>query len=314
VKHALLALVALALTATVAQADSLNVRLVGSCDTPGQAGGVAVSGNYAYVADDSAGLRVISVSDPAHPVEVGYYDTPGVASSVAVAGNYAYVADGATGLRVISVSDPAHPTEVGYYDTPGYADGVAVAGSYAYVADGCLRVISVSDPAHPVEVGYFNTPGFTYGVAVAGNYAYVACYTSGLWVIAVSDPAHPVVVGFYGTADLACGVTVAGSYAYVAVHTAGLQICQFYGAGIEEGRQPMANGLRPSATVIRGVLMIGDRGPKTGDRAELLDASGRKVLDIRAGANDVSRLAPGVYFMREAQAQAQAVRKVVVTK
>jgi hypothetical protein len=56
--------------------------------------------------------------------------------------------------------------------------------------------------------------------------------------------------------------------------------------------------------------MIGDRGPKTGDRAELLDASGRKVLDIRAGANDVSRLAPGVYFVQEAQAR--AVRKIIV--
>ena len=187
-KHALLALVALALTATVAQADSLNVRLVGSCGTPGQAYGVAVSGNYAYVADWSAGLRVISVSDPAHPVQVGYH----------------------------------------------------------------------------------------------------------------------------GTADLAYDVAVVGDYAYVAAGNVGLQICQFYGAGIEEGRQPRANGLRPTATVIRGVLMIGDRGPKTGDRAELLDASGRKVLDIRAGANDVSRLAPGVYFVSERGTKNEEPRTVKI--
>jgi hypothetical protein len=64
--------------------------------------------------------------------------------------------------------------------------------------------------------------------------------------------------------------------------------------------------------VIRGVLMIGDRGPKTGDRAELLDASGRKVLDLKTGANDVSRLVPGVYFVREAQAR--AVHKVVLQR
>ena len=105
-------------------------------------------------------------------------------------------------------------------------------------------------------------------------------------------------------------MAVVGDYAYVAVYTAGLQICQFYAAGIEEGRQPMANGLRQTATVIRGVLMIGDRGPKTGDRAELLDASGRKMLDLKTGANDVSRLAPGVYFVHEAQAR--AVHKIIV--
>ena len=114
--------------------DSLNCREVGYCDTPGYAFGVAVAGNYAYVADDEAGLRVISIADPAHPSEVGYFDTPGYARGVAVAGNYAYVADGSSGLRVISIADPAHPTEVGYYVTLGHAYGVAVAGNYAYVA------------------------------------------------------------------------------------------------------------------------------------------------------------------------------------
>jgi len=48
----------------------------------------------------------------------------------------------------------------------------------------------------------------------------------------------------------------------------------------------------------------------------LLDACGRKVMDLRPGANDVRALAPGVYFVREAQAQAQAqaVRKIVLTE
>jgi hypothetical protein len=61
---------------------------------------VAVVANYAYVADDDAGLRIISVSDPAHPTEVGYYDTPGIACGVAAVGNYAYVADDDAGLQV----------------------------------------------------------------------------------------------------------------------------------------------------------------------------------------------------------------------
>jgi hypothetical protein len=40
------------------------------------------------------------------------------------------------------------------------------------------------------------------------------------------------------------------------------------------------------------------------------------VLDLHLGANDVRALAPGVYFVREvqAQAQAQAVRKIVLTE
>jgi hypothetical protein len=49
----------------------------------------------------------------------------------------------------------------------------------------------------------------------------------------------------------------------------------------------------------------------------LLDISGRQVLDLKPGANDVRALAPGVYFVRELSAASpkpQAVRKVVVTR
>jgi hypothetical protein len=53
-----------------------NPREVGFFDTPGFALDVYVSGNYAYVADGYAGLRVIDVSNPANPREVGYFDTP----------------------------------------------------------------------------------------------------------------------------------------------------------------------------------------------------------------------------------------------
>jgi hypothetical protein len=44
--------------------------------------------------------------------------------------------------------------------------------------------------------------------------------------------------------------------------------------------------------------------------------TGRQVMSLRPGPNDVRHLAPGVYFIREAQAQAQAqaVQKVVITK
>ena len=59
-------------------------------------------------------------------------------------------------------------------------------------------------------------------------------------------------------------------------------------------------------TVVRGVLYLpglGTRSELPGSsvmsRAALLDAAGRKVLDLRPGANDVSGLVPGVYFVRE---------------
>jgi hypothetical protein len=72
--------------------DSLNVRRVGQCATPGLTWRVAVSDSVAYVTVPQNGLSIISVSDPAHPETLGHYDTPKLAMDVAVCGNYAYMA------------------------------------------------------------------------------------------------------------------------------------------------------------------------------------------------------------------------------
>ncbi|HTW92965.1 MAG TPA: sialidase family protein [bacterium] len=75
--------------------------------------------------------------------------------------------------------------------------------------------------------------------------------------------------------------------------------------------------VQPFVTIVRGVLFLGDC-PRTGTvpKTVLLDISGRKVLDLRPGANDVSRQAPGVYFVRAVSREPSAVScyKVVVTR
>jgi len=68
-----------------------------------------------------------------------------------------------------------------------------------------------------------------------------------------------------------------------------------------------------AATVVRGSLHFSGKA-----QAALFDMSGRKVANLHDGANDVSRLAPGVYFVRE-ESQAtslkpQAIRKVVIAR
>ena len=102
------------------------------------ADGVALSGNYAYVATDNGGLQVIDITNPASPQIVGSRDTPDGARGVAVSATYAYVADWDSGLQVIDIANPANPQIVGSVDTPSAANGVAVSEPYAYVADGGL--------------------------------------------------------------------------------------------------------------------------------------------------------------------------------
>ncbi len=73
-------------------------------------------------------------------------------------------------------------------------------------------------------------------------------------------------------------------------------------------------------TIVRGVLWLSpsplpspSRGEGKEGRAELLDISGRSVMELRPGANDVRHLAPGVYFVPQTPGAARQFR-VVVTR
>ncbi|UCG42232.1 MAG: hypothetical protein JSU73_10175 [candidate division WOR-3 bacterium] len=66
-------------------------------------------------------------------------------------------------------------------------------------------------------------------------------------------------------------------------------------------------------TIVRGVLRIQPTADGSQPTAALVDVSGRRVLDLRPGENDVRHLSPGVYFLRSALGgKRPAVRKVII--
>jgi hypothetical protein len=91
--------------------------------------------------------------------------------------------------------------------------------------------------------------------------------------------------------------------------------------GIAEHPAPDARRIAPNATVVRGLLVLPrDMTELSGNSNRvsgpvLLDATGRRVLSLKPGPNDVSRLAPGVYFLRQTDtAVGSSLGKVVVTR
>ncbi|TKJ26616.1 MAG: hypothetical protein CEE42_04550 [Promethearchaeota archaeon Loki_b31] len=197
-------------------------------DTTGSARGVYVSGDYAYVADDTSGLAVIDISDPTNPGTPIYENTIGSARGVYVSGDYAYVADTFSGLAVIDISDPTNPGTPVYEDTTGEAHCVYVSGDYAYVADSTsgLGVIDISDPTTPGTPAYADTTKYAYDIYVSGDYAYLADLESGLAIIDISDPTNPGTPVYEDTSGGAIGVYVSGDYAYVADGPSGLAVIQ----------------------------------------------------------------------------------------
>ena len=138
-------------------------------------GGIALSGNYAYLPfedNTGSGLKIIDISDPTNPAELGTYFSSDYWTSydVEVRGNYAYLAG--PNFRIIDVSNPSSPTEISSY--PNYSFGIALSGNYAYLGYYGLDLIDISDPYNPVEAGYYyNSPYLKNSLAVSGNYAYV---------------------------------------------------------------------------------------------------------------------------------------------
>jgi len=82
------------------------------------------------------------------------------------------------------------------------------------------------------------------------------------------------------------------------------------GTWVGEGHKPQASSCKLGPTVVRGALLLPETPSSEPQATSLLDAAGRKVINLKAGANDVSRLAPGVYFVRTGS----GIRKVQIAR
>jgi len=216
---------ALVVIAVTVFAQGWNIEQVSLLyDNWGMANEVAVQGNYAYIAEEFTGLRIVDISEPSTPQEIGSYyfgDTQNFA--VAVLGNYAYLAAGFyEGLRIIDISDSFHPFETGFINTIGCAADVAVNGSRAYITDvmgGALRIIDISNPANPILLGSCDSLFMPLSLDIAGNYAYIADQSDGLKIINIANSTNPFLAGQLSNVD-AKDVAVSGSYAYVVNYNA----------------------------------------------------------------------------------------------
>jgi hypothetical protein len=200
--------------------NSFSPALTGNVTLPGAAGGVAVSGNLAYLAAGSSGLLVIDVTNHAAPRLLDTVATPGSALAVKVVGARAYVADGPGGLQIYDLTVPTAPLLLGGVVTPTDAKNLVVRGDLAYVADSAtgLQIVDVSVPAAPVLLGSAPAPS---GASATGvdvdavrGLAFVTTVPY-LQVLDVSDPGRPVPLSTL-TLFAPENVVVQGSVALVA--------------------------------------------------------------------------------------------------
>jgi len=250
---------------TAAGQNDITLTIVGSVQTPDDAKGVFVSGNYAYVATDDEGLQVVDISDPENPEIVGSLEiqNSGRAWLVHVSDGYAYVVSdlgGTFSLEAIDISDPENPASSGYFGTQGSPQDLHVSGNYAYVVwetstftgpQGGLKIIDISDPENPAKADYTSTGTGAQGVFATGNYAYVADGGwDGLLIFNVSNPENPYRISTLDVED-ATKVYVSGTYAYVA-RPGDLQVID-----VSDPQNPQSIGSVERSTGAQGIYVTG---------------------------------------------------------
>jgi len=182
-----------------------------------------IDGDRLYAAHFEAGLQILSLVDPDHPVVLGEFATVGDAAEIAVSWPYAFVAATTGGLQVVDVSDPGNPEPHGIGIMPASAQGLVIDGGLAFVAcaESGLVVVDINNPAAPVVLEQIDTPGSATRVALVGDHLAVADGIGGVQILSRSPYE---IVESVTTPGMALSVCAAGDHLYVADFIAGLTI------------------------------------------------------------------------------------------
>ena len=220
-------------------AGSNNVRIVDVTDpthpfevavwvTAGLAFDVYVDGEYAYVADEDYGLRILDVSIPWAPFELLGINTNSNFSvhRVYASSGYAYLAC-VSGWLVADVSVPNDPIVIDGWlkEDLGTPHAVYAAGNNCYFGEGSiLWILGSAISESRTVLGACDTSGVIQGLYAEGDYVYAVGNYNGLCVIDVSIPSSPMIVTRYDMSKRPLAVYASRGYIYVADDYGGLYI------------------------------------------------------------------------------------------
>jgi hypothetical protein len=155
---------------------------------------VAVSGGYAYCANQQGTLEVVKVSTPSSPMRWAALGVNSTAYKVAVEGTRAVLmsANGVLNrntLVSVNVSNPASPVLLGTADAGPITQqtGVALSNGLAYAAattDG-LKIFNLP-ASNPVLLDQTYTIGNANGIVVQGSFVYTAGFHASMSIFSLS--------------------------------------------------------------------------------------------------------------------------------
>lgn len=256
----------------------------GVFDTPGTATAATSLGNIAFVADGSAGLRLVNLTNLDAPTALGAYLPATNVQGLMLTSNLLFLALGTNGVEIVDAGRLPQLSRLSSYDTPGTALNLDVANGCAYVADGTagLQILSVTNPSVPAFLGAYDSPGTASDVRVSGSFACLADGASGLLILSVTNPAAPVLLASLDTPGPATAVRLFNHRAYVACGNGGLVV-----ADVQNPAAPVALGtnaaVNAAALDLAGALVVVADG--TGDYRFIDAADPAAMVDVGSSAS-----------------------------
>ena len=168
--------------------DPANIHQFGQIETYSGGDvsvGIVVSGNYAYLAASSGGVRVIDVSDLQEPKEVSHFSQS--VGSLALSGSTLYIGEYGSGVQVASLgSGGTALSQLGTFTSTGQVEDVAISGTTLFANEGTagIQVLDVSNPARITQTQLLETPGYAWNSEVDGNLMYESDGNGGVLIFA----------------------------------------------------------------------------------------------------------------------------------
>jgi hypothetical protein len=197
--------------------------------------GALILGRYAYLSQESLGLRLVDLENPFNPVDLGFYPLSGTIFQLANWGNLLFVGGANNGVQIFELSDgqqafPGHPQmnlmDRGFIPVEESIASIAADQWKLYVATAGkgIRVYDLSDPLMVVEIEGLPITLPVSSMAVNGGNLFIAAGTEGLHVIDLSTQERGATVATYpGPSE---SLSPAGRLIYSASGPGGLHLLQ----------------------------------------------------------------------------------------
>ena len=217
-------------------------QMIGKIATPGNAQGITIDGEMAYVADGAAGVTLINVQRPDNPrliKAIGDFES---ARRIKIANEKAYVVDINNGLQIYDLNEvrnqPA-PQPIGSFTTGGAALDVWIDGDTVYLSDD-------NQGFQILDFGLINVPAFA-GIVeilaldfdVADGYAYLA--SGDMRIVDVRDRLKPKAISSIRTPGFTTGIKYHDGKVYLTDFQFGLYVID-----VRNRRQPRTVATQPT--------------------------------------------------------------------